>query len=227
MSKKLISKHQEGGWLERRLYNSIDPTENYPSNYFKAAGLGLWALMNGENKTYEVTDSVADAAWRKRLGLPYDTKFLPENEDGSVRLPANIESEIPTDTTFIKNRIQKNKKLRDYYVNTLGKSERSEHVQLLDVANQIDQQTLDSLRHTYKTGDWVVINEHGNNSRQLINNGQWELKKSPLNVMHDFGVRANKNDGTIEYKDIYNFNQYEWGVPGKPFNITGKIKLKK
>ena len=108
-SRKWTKKHDGGGaikeWYNQKLYNYVDPTGNYPSNMLKAIGLGLFTLFNGENQTYQVTDSVADAAWRKRLGLEYDSKFLPENEDGSVRLPENIEKEIPIDTTFIKNRI--------------------------------------------------------------------------------------------------------------------------
>lgn len=109
----------------------------------------------------------------------------------------------------------------------LGRSEDNELIQVIDAANDIDKETLDSLRHTYKTGEWVTINEHGNNSRQLINNGEWKLPNSPLNVLHDFGVRYNKDTRTMEYKDTYNFNEYEWGVPGKAFTIKGTIKLKK
>jgi hypothetical protein len=30
----------------------------------------------------------------------------------------------------------------------------------------------------------------------------------------------------MEYKDIYDFDRYEWAVPGKPFDIKGSIKLK-
>lgn len=225
--KKKVKKCQQGSWFNKRVYNAIDPTGNYPSNTFKAIGLGLHALLNGGQQTYEVTDSVADAAWRKRLGLPYDSKFLPENGDGTVRLPKNIEQEMPTDTTFIKERIQKNKKLRDYYVNDLGRREQHESIQIIDAANQIDQETLDSLRHTYKTGEWVTINEHGNNSRKLINGGEYNLSNSPLNVVHNFGLRYNKNKGIMEYKDTYDFNDYEWGVPGEKFDIKGEIKLKK
>lgn len=229
-SRKWAKKHDGGGtikeWYNQKLYNYVDPTGNYPSNMAKAIGLGLFTLFNGENQTYQVTDSVADAAWRKRLGLEYDSKFLPENEDGSVRLPKNVEKEIPVDTTFIKNRIQKNKKIRDYYVNKLGRSESNDLIQIIDIASEIDKETLDSLRHTYKTGDWVVINEHGNNSRQLIEAGDYKLSNSPLNVLHNYGIRYNKDNNTIEYKDTYDFNQYEWGVPGKPFEIRGRIKLK-
>ena len=229
-SRKWTKKHDGGGnikeWYNQKLYNYVDPTGNYPSNMLKAIGLGLFTLFNGENQTYQVTDSVADAAWRKRLGLEYDSKFLPENEDGSVRLPENIEKEIPIDTTFIKIRKQKNKNLRDYYVNKLGRSESNDLIQIIDIANEIDKETLDSLRHTYKTGDWVVINEHSNNNRQLIEAGDYKLSNSPLNVLHNYGIRYNKDDNTIEYKDTYNFNQYEWGVPGKPFEIKGRIKLK-
>ena len=226
-SRKWSKKHQGGGWLAQRIYNSVDPTGNYPSGYGEAILLGLGAIVEGGSKKYEVTDSVADAAWRKRLGLKYDAKFLPNNKDGSVRLPKNLEKEIPVDTTFIKNRMQKNRELRNYYVEDLGRSEDNELIQVIDAANDIDKETLDSLRHTYKTGEWVTINEHANNSRQLINNGEWKLPNSPLNVLHDFGIRYNKDTRTMEYKDIYNLNKYDWGVPGEAFTIKGTVKLKK
>lgn len=30
----------------------------------------------------------------------------------------------------------------------------------------------------------------------------------------------------MEYRDKYDFDGYEWAVPGKAFNIKGTIKLK-
>ena len=30
----------------------------------------------------------------------------------------------------------------------------------------------------------------------------------------------------MEYSDKYDFNQFEWGVPGKPFEIKGTITPK-
>ena len=30
----------------------------------------------------------------------------------------------------------------------------------------------------------------------------------------------------MNYKDMYDFNQFDWGVPGKKFPIAGSIKLK-
>jgi hypothetical protein len=30
----------------------------------------------------------------------------------------------------------------------------------------------------------------------------------------------------MDYRDIYDFDGYEWAVPGTSFNIKGSIKLK-
>jgi len=31
----------------------------------------------------------------------------------------------------------------------------------------------------------------------------------------------------MNYRDIYDFNGYEWAIPGKKFNIKGSINLDK
>jgi hypothetical protein len=43
--------------------------------------------------------------------LEYNSKFLPENGDGSVRLPKYLEEEIPIDTAMIEQRISENERL--------------------------------------------------------------------------------------------------------------------
>lgn len=55
---------------------------------------------------------VADAAWRKRLHIPYDTTYLPVWNGDTVRLPYEIEQEIPTDTNMLKKRIESNEFLQ-------------------------------------------------------------------------------------------------------------------
>ena len=213
--------------LNRAIYSATDPTFGYPTGFgvpITGIRAGL-ALLDPDTMQYEVTDSVADAAWRKRLGLSYDDKFLIENKDGSYRLPRNVEREIPTDTTFIKKRIKANEKLANQN-NIMG-----DEYKLVKSMIDLDNETLDALRHTYKTGEPVTINEYSNNSRSLSKDGDIPEEsfnyKSPLNVMQNFTVRYNPKKRTMEYSDTYDFNQFEGLVPGESFDIKGEIKLKK
>lgn len=213
--------------LNRAIYSSVDATYGYPTGLaVPAVGVGAGiAMFNPNNMWYEVTDSVADAAWRKRLGLSYDDKFLIENKDGSYRLPKNIEREIPTDTTFIKRRIADNEKLANQD-NILG-----DDYKLVQGMIKLDKETLNALRHTYKTGEPVVLNEFSNNSRTLAKEGaipkESHSYKSPLNVLRNYTVRYNPRNKTMEYMDTYDFNDFEGLVPGEPFDIKGEIPLKK
>ena len=213
----------------QNLYNHIDPTAPYPTSakeaflYFKKAQ----AAKSKENlpKERSTTDLVADAAWAKRLGLTYDKTQLIDNPDGSVHLPKSVEMEIPTDTAFLKNRIKANEDLLNYYRNIGGVSKDRKDV--INAGLNLDRMALESLRHTYKTGEPAIINEGANISRRLIENGLVVSKPSPLNVLQNFTVKYNKDKNEMEYSDVYDFNQYEDFVPGKPFVIKGTIKLSK
>ena len=209
----------------RAVYSLVDPTMGYPTKkeaFGYAIGAGIKAMRNPNDMVYWVTDSVSDAAWRKRHGLSYDNKFLIPNEDGSVRLPKDREMEIPTDTTMLKNRIAANEKLAKRY------PEGSEKRDIVDWALKVDGMALDSLRHTYRTGEPVTINEGAYNSRKLINNGELSYPEiMPHNVMQNYAIQYDKSKGKMNYWDTYNFNDFEWGVPGKPFEIRGSIHLKR
>jgi hypothetical protein len=223
----ITDKDKEVARRNRAIYSATDPTTAYPS------GIGLVsiplragaALFNPDEMQYEVTDSVADAAWRKRLGLSYDNKFLIENEDGSYRLPKNVEMEIPTDTTFIKRRIAANEKLANQS-NIMG-----EDWKLVDAMIDLDKKTLDALRKTYETGDPVVINEYSNNSRKLAKDGEIvegaHDYKTPLNVLQNYTIQYDPVSNTMKYRDTYDFNGFEFAVPGEPFEIKGSVPLNK
>lgn len=211
--------------LNRAIYSATDPTYGYPTGLGIPAvgGRAGVALFNPDDMWYEVTDSVADAAWRKRLGLSYDDKFLIENKNGSFRLPKDVEIEIPTDTTALKRRIQANKKLAD------SPEIMGDDWKLVQGMIDADENTLNALRRTYETGEPVVINEYSHNSRKLAKDGKIiegaDNYKSPLNVLQNYTVQYNPKNRTMMYRDTYDFNGFESFVPGEPFDIKGEIPL--
>lgn len=208
----------------RAIYSTFNPIWDTPPWYsaiFKGINSTYKQITDPDEMEYTVTDSVADAGWRKRLGLSYDDKFLPSNNDGSVRLPKYVEDEIPTDTTMLKKRIQLNQKLAD------SPEIMGDNWKLIKGMIKVDQQALDALRYTYKTGKPAVINEYSNNSRKLMKDGKLDKNyQSPLNILRNFTIQYNPKAKTMDYRDIYDFDGYEWAVPGTPFNIKGSIKLK-
>ena len=214
----------------RNLYNGVDPGAGYP----KSVGEAMMYKRIADNarkpnvnfqKVRETNDPTADAAWAKRLGIPYNEAYLPSNRDGSVRLPRSVEAEIPVDTTFLKDRIAANQKLREKYRKSGGLSKARREA--IDTGLRADMNTLDSLRTTFKTGKPVSINEMSFINRNWIDNGNAHLTPSPLSLLQNYTVRYNKNTGRMEYSDIYDFNEFENFVPGKPFNIKGSIKVGK
>lgn len=212
----------------RNVYNLVDPTAAIPKTVFDLYNYKLIAdealKPKGYIKKYrEKTEPLAEAAWAKRLGLPYDTSILISNDDGTVRLNDKYEQELPIDTNFYKTRIANNKALLQKYRKGGG----TERNKVLKMAIGEDEAALNALRKTYKTGKWVSFNEQAHKSRQWINNGDVKLDISPLSALQNFSGRYNANDNTFEYFDIYDFNSLEPVVPGNPFTIKGKINLNK
>ena len=213
--------------LTRSYYKEVNPLAGYP---------GVWdALAHGMNAfgrrykdtdstAYPVTDKVADATWRKRLGLSYDEADLPSNVDGSVRLPKDRELEIPVDTNLLKRRINVNLKLSDKY----KKQGNSIKQEVVDWAIGEDEAALNALRKTYKTGEPVVVNEQAYNSRSLINNGEISMPgSSPLNPLQNYTLQYDKDKNVMRYRDVYDFNKFDMFVPGKGYEIKGEIDLNK
>jgi hypothetical protein len=225
---KKYKKGPEDKQYRENIYNMVNPMNAYPSSVADALvykGIADDAMKDTTYKyTRDIIDESSDAAWAKRLGLPYDETLLISNPDSSVRLSKKLENEIPIDTVFLKNRIADNATLlRKYEERGVDTPERRQAIKL---GMKYDKDALDSLRVTYKTGKPVVINEHSNNTRKWVNDGLAELKPSPLNLLQNYTVRYNKDTNEMEYYDIYDFNKFEDFVPGEPFKIKGSIKLK-
>ena len=226
----IIKKYKGDGntLYHRNVYNLVDPTASIPKTVFDLYNYKLIAdealKPKGYIKKYrEKIEPLAEAAWAKRLGLPYDTSILISNNDGTFKLNDNYEQELPIDTNFYKTRIANNKSLLQKY-NKGGGTERNK---VLKMAIGEDEAALNALRKTYKTGKWVSFNEQAHKSRHWIDNGDVKLDISPLSALQNFSGRYNAADNTFEYFDIYDFNDLEPIVPGNPFTIKGKINLNK
>lgn len=233
-------KHQQGGVIRqpsdtlvskynRAVYSSLNPIMAYPSWTLAGRSATQAVIKAAKNKQdemeYKIGDSlgekVADAGWRKYLGLSYDKQLLPVFNGDTVRLPKQLELEIPTDTTFIKKRIANTKKLMDQY-------DEYYFDPIVQHALEVDEKTLKALRKTYKTGKPVGVNEFAHNSRQWIKNGEVvDEPISPLNVFQNFNIRYDKDTNRMYYSDAYDLNQFEWGSPGTPFRFRGYIDLNK
>lgn len=215
--------------FQKALYNSIDPTQDYPG--FGGAIIDyVYAkqkVRNGEEDVPEykigntLGERVAQAAWAKRLDMPYDETMLPTWNGDTVSIPKELEKEIPVDTNLIKRRIQANKELQERF----SKYKNNDYV---NAAIKEDENTLEALRKTYKTGKPVGLSEMSWNSRQLLNNGEInDQQVSPLNVFHRYNVRFDPETKRMYYSDGYDFNQYEHFVLGEPFRFRGYIDLNK
>lgn len=236
-----------------RLANKVSPHQGYPKDlsdgYRMYKGMQQGDPTQQSYKVYPTLgDSVAQAAWKKYLGLNYDSQYLPEGvpDDrggfgaNTVRLPARLESEIPVDTTFLKNRIETNKK----YLNN-GAPKSNDVIEALKFGIDKDEYALKQLRHTYKTGQPVGLHENQYNSRQLIKDGivYWGiLDHTPLNVFQNYNIRYDKNTNRMYYSKTYDFDgaeipwpanwvvgtsSYDEYLDGKPFRIRGYIDLNK
>ena len=204
---------------KQNLYNLIDPTNAIPESVGDAIDYAKAIKAAKSDKDYSYSrmyeDKAADAAWAKRLGLPYDTTILVDNPDGSVHLAKYLEDEIPTDTNFIKKRIADNEELMN---KTYGPKRRD-----IRAALDVDNKALEALRETYRTGNKVEMNEFSHMSRDLRQNNQ----TSPLNLLHRYTLQYDKDNNVMNYSDIYNFDGFEDYVPGNPFDIRGRIELGK
>ena len=218
----------------RAVYSSVNPIWGIPSSIIQAGRLATQARIKSwkddqDNMDYsvgtQIGDSVADAAWRKRLGLSYDSKFLPKFNGDTVRLPKQLEMEIPTDTNVLKKRIARTEEL-------IHQSPKYRNSKVIDVALKSDQRALEALRKTYETGNPVGIDEYSNNSRQLVDNGIInENYVSPLNVFRNYNIRYDKPTNKMYYSKSYDFDtmEHNWDkfVPGDKFYIRGSIDLNK
>lgn len=226
---KKYKKGPEDIQYRKNLYNLVNPINAYPRSAQDALLYKWTADKAMQDTTYnysrDIIDESADAAWAKRLGLPYNETLLVSNPDGTVKLSKSLEEEIPTDTVFLKNRIEANKTLLQRYEEK--NADTPDRRRAIQLGIGYDTDALEALRKTYSTGEPVVVNEHSNNTRKWINDGMVELKPSPLNLLQNYTIRYNKNTNEMEYHDVYDFNQFEDFVPGEPFKIKGSIKLKK
>lgn len=172
----------------------------------------------------ENVNPVTDAAWRKYLGKDYDESLIIKNEDGSFRLPPNVENEIIADTNFVKNRISNNIKQRDGMIKI---NPDHSSIPIFESGINRDSILLNKLRDMYK-GKPIVVNEYDVwKNRKLINKGELNTKESsvsPLNVLQNFTLKYNPKTDEVEYFDTYDLDK----IPlvdkiYNPFKIKGLV----
>lgn len=213
------------------VYNAVDPrtTVKNIDDAFRLYNAAVTKEKRGEDfKDYTLDNTIgdltSDAAWRKRLQLPYDETLLPVWNGDTVSLSRPLELEIPIDTNLVKDRI-------DYAQNEFWNDVKSLNLRQLkeDLAYKKSQEELlDALRYTYKTGKPIGVSEYHANSidpEKVLKDFKYGI--SPLNVLGRYNIRYDKNENKMYYSDEWDFNQYEWAVPGTTFRIRGAIPLDK
>ncbi|MDA3854655.1 MAG: hypothetical protein PF569_00240 [Candidatus Woesearchaeota archaeon] len=155
-----IKKYQLGDKINKKIYNAVDPTQDYPS-IPHSIRLGISAAMG--RSADKKKEPVSDAAWRRRLGLSYDKKYLPTVNDSTVTLPKNYINEILVDTNAVKQRISENKVSEDLkQAIAQGKvslnPEYINDIKRRDTRVKKDTKYLNKLRDLYK-GKTVSVNE--------------------------------------------------------------------
>lgn len=222
-----------GDKKSRALYSTFNPTGAVPDGYID----GYFNFYRRYKKKLnsddpdkmdyrigsELSDSVSDAAWRKYLGLPYNEKYLPKGEPDpnyktTYRLPSQLESEIPTDTLMLLNRIKQNSEYIRTHANV------PPHVR---VALDADTKAYKALKYTYETEKPVGMNEFSFNSRKWGVDNNPKGGTPPLNVLHNYNIRYDKDTNRMYYSDTYDFDGFEWWLDGTPFRFRGYVDLNK
>lgn len=226
----------------KALYNTINPIGGYPSNIFEGIVKRNRVMNKKDSENIDrmsysienkISHKVADAAWRKYNGIPYDEKFLPKGKEDTiggfkhtVRLPKELEQEIPVDTNLLKERIELNQRYLQEHPYNVPESVR--------IALSSDQNALNALRKTYSTGQPVGLNEASYNSRNWGTTGY--ASDSPLNVLANYNVRYSPEENRMYYSDTYGFDSddswyvdllggYDNYLEGNPFRIRGFVDL--
>lgn len=166
---------------------------------------------------------LTDAGFKKYLGLEHDESLFRKNPDGSVALPPKTEAQILVDTNKVKDRIATNSR---QYESLIKQNPNHPTLGMLKAGRDNDKNYLEQLRHMYKTGEPIVVNEFDAwKDRRLIKDGKViENPISPLNIMQNFTIKPNEKTGTIEYNDTYDLDK----IPlvdriFNPFKIKGTI----
>lgn len=196
------------------MYKTIDPTGDYPKQIKDLPIYTKQVLQGKPIKKFD--DPSAHDAFAKYLGVKSDKEVLRKNSDGSFSLPLDVEKQLTTDTTLVKNRIKEG--LDVYPDLSLAKIKEIDPTRFGLI--QKDKEFLNKLRNFHK-GDTIVVNEYDVWKGRNINN--INTQPSPFNVLKNFSIYKN-SDGSTSYFDIYDFNQFEKIMPGKPFKINGIIK---
>ena len=239
------SKYENGGDRKvRAFYSSFNPTDSYPQigNYLDYIGKTLsyinkaYLWGNPDKMDYTIGDDlgskISDAAFRKRLGLSYDKKYLIDNEDGSVSLPKEAFKDVNLDKKSIQARIDRDIKDKTFneenYINDNDISDEDKQNyknwnDLLDTRISINKHFLSQLDSLDKKP--IVYSEvYDNSYDKALEHKNNKKNISKLNALQDFTIYPKNKNGKYKYRDVYDFNQWDWLVPGKSYEIKGEFK---
>lgn len=239
------SKYKDGGNKKiRAFYSSFNPTKAYPQrgNYLDYIKQTLSfinkAYLFGDPDKMDYTigndlgSKISDAAFRKRLDLPYDKKYLIDNKDGSVSLPKEAFKDIVLDKKVVRNRIDRDIKDKEFneqnYINDNELSDEDKQSYKdwnasLDNRILINKYLLSQL-DSLDTKPIVYSEIYDNVYDDMLEHGNNKKVISKLNALQDFTIYPKDKNGKYRYRDDYDFNKWEWLVPGKPYEIKGEFK---
>ncbi len=242
--------------LNKALYSSIDPMGGKPDNILdiiSMAGKVAGKYISGDfsNTDYLSDDEaglprkVAMAAWAKYNKLPYDESLIIDNNDGTYRLPKEIEERMITSRSDIEKTAKINKKKLDeiekeykdrydaaiYDMDLeLASKLRRDYENNKDrmayaMAYMADVENMDAIDKVLSgyPGVFNELNYKGRNLKGEIN-GDSDPDQFPLNVLGNHTMYRD-DDGNIKYRDTWDLEAF--GIPldnilgGESFSIRG------
>lgn len=238
--------------LSRALYSAVDPTGEQPkltlAGGVSALGNSLFTiakLVAGnynrvwyDRKNATLGDRVADAAWAKYNGLPYDESLIIDNHDGTFSIPKSISDGIRTSRDEIQKVYDINKKrydeIRKGYDERIQQAsdngnledivkiqkeiKNNDKLEVLDASLRTDRKSLAAMDSLMKKG-YAVFDMWNTKHRDLR-----EDYDTDLNVLNDFTIKGDSASG-FKYRDKYDFGPVlDFMLKGEPFEIEGNLR---
>lgn len=238
--------------LSRALYSAVDPTGEQPkltlAGGVSALGNSLFTIAKlvagnynrvwHDRKNATLGDRVADAAWAKYNGLPYDESLIIDNHDGTFSIPKSISDGIRTSRDEIQKVYDINKKrydeIKEGYEGRIQQAsdngnledivkiqkemKKNDELEVLEASLRADRINLAAMDSLMKKG-YAVFNMWNTKHRDLR-----EDYDTDLNVLNDFTIKGDSASG-FKYRDKYDFGPVlDFMLKGEPFEIEGNLR---